>query len=94
MDEQLVLRFEMWDGFSRGPKGLTIFSDAFVTGRKAHVCENCKGQIARGERHRTMRSMYEGEFKQHRWCGKCCVAMQSDLEDGGMAFMDRYKETP
>jgi hypothetical protein len=43
----------------------------FVTARKAHVCEECGGVIAVGERHQVRAYKFEGEFCSERVCDPC-----------------------
>lgn len=48
---------------------------------KPHVCVECDGVIAKGERHEVVSSLYEGRWERHRTCAACLR--------GPLAFVER-----
>lgn len=48
-----------------------FYSDRAVTARKPHVCCECGGPIAVGERHKLRAYKFDGEFHSERVCPPC-----------------------
>lgn len=60
-----------------------VLADKMVKAAKSHVCSNCYGPIAVGEKHRHHVGLYGGHSPYHyRYCAQCCVAMANmDTEE-------------
>ena len=72
-----------YDPFSDdfGDYGDKTLSNKMVIARKIHKCFNCMGDIQKGEKHRNMVDVIDGEIYSYRWCAKCCNAMMDDMMD-------------
>lgn len=55
-----------------------------VTGRKPHICEHCRREIAIGEQHRKCAQVWEGDFhsyREHLDCHEAWNELNFDLRD-------------
>lgn len=62
--------------------------------RKEHRCVWCGQKIAVGEAHTHERSIYEGEFQNHRWHRECYDAMQEEARESGGEMEFAYMDNP
>lgn len=68
-----------------GSVGDRTLRNTIVTARREHECHRpeifghkCSGRIAKGERHRVLVDIADGEMQQHRWCQACTLALAED----------------
>lgn len=85
------LAFDPFAGdFGGAGESDATLSDKMVTARKPHTCSHCARPIARGELHRSLVEIYDGELSQYRWCNACCLTM---LPDADVAAFDARRKT-
>jgi hypothetical protein len=60
----------------------TFYHEREVTGRKPHDCFECRGVIAKGERHNVVSGKWDGEVRTYRFCAGCWEVMGEFSENG------------
>lgn len=49
----------------------TMYNDEIVTARKPHMCCECGGVIAKGEKYESVSGMWDGRFDRIKTCIPC-----------------------
>ncbi len=78
LDLNDALDFDLFQG-DYGAPGDTELANKIVTGRGVYKCFICKGEISKGERHRSCTWIFDGELMSYRCCNPCCVAMVASV---------------
>ena len=89
-DEQAALHYN-FDADSKGDMDIVYLGAKFVTAAKDYpegTCFPCMGPIAKGERHRVERSIWDGKARTCRSCAGCCAAMAA-VPGGDWEAMER-----
>lgn len=76
-DEQACLHYN-FDADSKGDMDIVYLGTKIVAAAKDYpegTCFPCMGPIAKGERHRVERSIWDGKASSCRSCAACCAAM-------------------
>lgn len=76
------------------PMSYTLLSESWPVARKAHLCIWCGEGIPVGEKHRHERSIYEGNFQDHRWHMECDQAWTILCSHGEQEFEAHVNERP
>lgn len=64
-----------------------------VTARKDHVCDECRGPIAKGEQYRRTSYKWEGKFDMERMCALCLeAATEFDFRLVGGSLWEMFAE--
>ena len=73
-----ALRFDPFEGDMDGDS--RILQDKIVTARKPAECAHCAGKIIPGERIRSRKEVFDGEFESYKWCEPCIVLMAKMIQ--------------
>lgn len=71
-----------------------LLSESHPVAAKVHRCIWCGQDIPVGETHRHERSIYEGEFQNHRWHSECDDVFTSMCTHGEESFEPYENERP
>lgn len=74
-NEKHALQYDPW-GCDDGE--MHILQDRIVTGRGGQKCHQCGNVIAKGERIRSRREVFDGDFMAFRWCEICTSLMAEE----------------
>lgn len=72
----------------------TLLSETFPTAHKDHRCIWCGQPIPIGTTHRHERSIFQGEFQNHRWHPECNEAFMNVCTHGEEEFSPYENERP
>ena len=90
MTDDRVLSYDPYAG-DFGSPGDKVLENKMVVARKFREgdCHICRGDIAKGERHRKQVDVFDGQLISNRWCALCCAAMALNWDDDGVAICAR-----
>jgi hypothetical protein len=71
-----------------------LLSETQPKARKAYRCVWCGYRIPEGERHVHERSIFDGEFQNHRWHPECLDAMREQAREEGGEVEFGYHDNP
>jgi hypothetical protein len=74
-NEALAIRFDPFSGDDGDSK---VLQDRIVTTRKEACCHQCGETIQVGQRTRSRREVFDGEFMTFKWCQVCTSLMAED----------------
>jgi len=68
----------------------TLLDEKFPKARKEHQCIWCGEGILAGEKYCHEKSIYEGDFQDHKWHLECHKAAQIEIKESGEGSFDAY----
>lgn len=74
-DEKRALLYDPW-GCDDGE--MRLLQDKIVTTRGGNKCHQCGVGIKKGERIRSRREVFDGDFMSFRWCQICTSLMAEE----------------
>lgn len=72
----------------------TLLSESFPKARKEHRCIWCGQTIQIGEKYRREKSVYDGEFQDHKWHLECNEDSVEHFKRWGCEFEAYENERP
>lgn len=74
-NEARALQYDPW-GSDDGE--MRLLQDKIVTSRGGQKCHQCGVEIQKGERIRSRREVFDGDFMAFRWCQICTSLMAEE----------------